>query len=403
MSVTDQQEVVLKNKRHSSGQQAAREILILCTTTRISPEKKERLSKLLAKTVDWEYLQLLVEFHNIAPLVYHNIMVNNLSDRVNESCLEHFQANYNEALYRNIVLSNELANLISGLKKHDIPVIALKGIALAEMLYDNIVLRNMLDIDILVQPDNLSRTDALLKEMGYRQPMSSGRMAHPFHGAPYFKLEGARYFVELHWTLEDEKLISIPVEKIWERSQTLRLQSGETRVLSLENTLIFSAIRLYKEANWLKVLIDIAELTKKYEGTLDWDYIIDDAHSWRIETILYYSLGMAKDILEAPVPLAVLEKLKPKAWRRWIIEFFSCHETFLMPTKRLQLREETINVVFSLMMSGFRQARLVHEKYRGKEKRGAWLRTTTWIIVVSISALWRNMTRMVSGRIWPVG
>ncbi len=401
MSTTNQSKAVLKNKRHPSGRQAAGEILILCTTTRMTSGNKERLSGLLAGKVDWEYLMSLVEFHNIAPLVYHNITENNLGDRVDKSCLERLQATYNDTLYRNVVFSSELARILSAFNRQDIPVIALKGLALAEMLYGNMVLRTMSDIDILVSADDLPRAGALLKEMGCEQSASPDRTSHPFHGAPYIKKGKAPFSIELHWNLEDERLISVPVARIWERSRTLKLQWGEPRVLSLEDTLIFSAIQLYKEFDRLKILGDIAVLIKKYEGDLDWRYIMDAARSWGTGTIIYYSLRRAKDLLEAPVPPGILEELKPEAWRRWAIGFFSSHEALLTPTNWLKIREETLIIVRSLMMSRCHQARLVLEKNRGKGKRAAWLRTTAWIIIMCIRSLWRNMAGLVSGRMWP--
>jgi hypothetical protein len=297
-----------------------------------------------------------------------------------------------------VILSDELTKILSAFNQRGIPVISLKGIALAEMLYENPALRTMSDMDILVQPDDLKRASSLLIEMGYKQMTSPVYQAHPFHGAPYYKQTTFPIFIELHWDLEDEKLMSTPREKIWGRAQTLQLQWGKTMVLSLEDTLMFSVVQLCKQYDQLKVLGDIAELIKKYKGVLDWCYIVNSAHVWGIGTGVYYSLKWAQDLLEAPVPPSIIKELKPKVWRRGIVEFLLSQEVFVSPIKWYKLRMETLVLVRSLMMSQPHRMLAVIAKYRGYGKRAVLLRTAFWMIPVFLAALGCNITRAIPGR-----
>ena len=201
--------------------------------------------------------------------------------------------------------------------------------------------------------------------------------------------------IELHWDLEDEKLMPIPKQEIWSRAQTLHLQSGETMVLSPEDTLMFSIIQLCKVFDQLKVLCDIAELLKKYEGALDWRYIVDSARAWDIGTGVYFSLKLAQDLLEAPVPPSAIEELKPKLWRRRVIEFLLSREVFTSPIKWDKLKAETLVLMRGLMMKHARQTMLVLKKYRGQDETGGWLRTAIWIMLVFIAALGIKTARAV--------
>ncbi len=398
MSDQNNTQLTKKPRLYSSGKRAAREILLLCTTANLSPERKERISSLLSGNVDWKYLLDLAIFHGIAPLISRNLAVNDLNSRVLKPYLERLNEIYNKTLYRNMILSDELTKILSAFNQRGIPVISLKGIALAEMLYENPALRTMSDMDILVQPDDLKRASSLLIEMGYAQLTLPNYKIHPFHGAPYYKQTTFPIFIELHWDLEDEKLMSTPREKIWSRAQTLQLQWGKTMVLSLEDTLMFSVVQLCKQFDQLKVLGDIAELIKKYKGGLDWRYIVNSAHSWGIGTGVYYSLKRAQDLLEAPVLLSVIKELKPKAWRRCMVEFLASQVIFVSPIKSHKLRMETLVLVRGLMIKHARQTLLVLEKYRGVGERGAWLRTVIWIMLVYITALGRNIAGVISGR-----
>ena len=88
--------------------------------------------------------------HGITSLVASNLMVNGLRDRIPDHYLDRLNRVYTSTLYRNMLLSGELNNILSAFNKHDIPVISLKGTVLAEVLYENPALRATADMDILV-------------------------------------------------------------------------------------------------------------------------------------------------------------------------------------------------------------------------------------------------------------
>jgi hypothetical protein len=389
----------LEQKNSSlSGQQPAREILLLCVTANISPSQKERLSQILAGAVDWKYLLDLAEFHGVAPLIAHNLVANGLSSQVPQPYLERLSQIYNGTLYRNVILSNEVTKVLSVFSQHGIAAIILKGIILAEQLYGNPGLRTVADMDILVQPEEVSLAGSLLLEMGYQQPVPKQAWNHPFHEAPYYKQGQFPFFIELHWDLDNSKLVAIPKEEIWRRAQFLQLQGGSTMVLSAEDNLLFLANHLFKHhTHLLKFLGDIAELLKKYDGVLDWDYIIESARSWQIEAAVHYSLKRAKDLLEAPVPVSPVRALKPSIWRRWVLDFLVSQETFVSPIRSDKLRIETSALVHSLMRKHTRQMLAVLARHRGSEKRAKWLRTAIWIMLVFGAALGRNTARFLSG------
>lgn len=384
-------------KSSLSGQRSAKEILLLCTTANISHGKKERISQILAGSVDWRYLLYLAEFHGVAPLIAHNLVANGLASQVPQPCLERLNKIYHSTLYRNVILSGELSKVLSLFSQHDIAAIVLKGTILAEQLYGNPGLRTVSDMDILVQPQQVSLASSLILEMGYKRVAQQVTRNHPFH-EEYYKQVQYPVFIELHWNLDDPKLVAVPQQEIWHRAQLLQIQGGTTMVLSPEDNLLFLSNHLSKHStNLLRSLNDIAELLKKYHGLLDWDYVLESTHSWGIEAAVYYSLWRAQEIFGAPVPTSVVKVLKPESWRRWLLDFLISQEFFISNTRSPQLRNETCVVVRSLMMRHVHQAALVLARNRGRNKRAAWLRTATWIVLVFGAALGRNAARFVSG------
>jgi len=376
---------------------AACEVLLLCITADIPSENKERLSGILAEGIDWEYLLNLVEFHGVVPLVAHNLITDDFRDYIPEPYLDRLDRVYNRTLYRNVLLSNELNNILAAFSRRGIAVIPLKGTILAEVLYGNPALRAIADMDILVHPEDIPQAGSLLGELGYKKMPEKPQWDHRFHEVPYYKQAAFPLFLELHWDLEDRRLVTIPEKKIWHRSQMLELQGISTTVLSPEDNLLFLSIHCSKQSGELsKYLGDIAELLKKHQDTLDWDYIIASARSWQTDVTVYYALRRAKDLLGAPVPVSALETLKPSFWRRWLLGFLINQEDFVIPIRTDRLRAWTSVLARGLMMKYHRQTLAVLSRHQGSYKRGAWLRTTFWVTLVLAAAVWRNGIRLVS-------
>jgi len=380
------------------GRRSSREILLLCATANILPGRKERISQILAGTIDWRYLLDLAKFHDVAPLIAHNLVNNGLGNLVPQPCLERLKQIYNSTLYRNILLSDELTRVLAVFRQHGIAAIVLKGTTLAEQLYGNPALRTVVDIDIMVRPGELSSASSLLVEMGYEQLVPPQTWYHSFHKAPYRKQRKFPVFIELHWDLEDRRLVAIPQQDIWNRAQWLKLPGGNIMVLSPEDTLLFLSNNFSKQGGRkLRSVCDIAELIKKYDRVLNWDYIVKSSKSWNIEVALYYSLRWAHDLLGAPVPISSVRALKPGVWRRCLLGLLMNQEFFISSIRLDKLRAETYIVARSLMMKHGRQMLEVLSRYRDAEKGAKWLRTASWVILVFGAALARNTIRAILG------
>jgi hypothetical protein len=391
----------LRHNRALSGRQAAREMLLLGTTAGLSPEAAERLELLIAGNVDWQYLFDLTALYNVTPLIAQNLMGRNFHGRIPQMYTNRLNERYNSNLYKNIILSGELSRILSAFQQHDIPVIPLKGTVLAELLYGNPAMRVILDTDILVRPEALSPARSLLNELGYRQLQKSPKEPpHPFHDAPFFKNGPFPMLLELHWNLADEKLLTVPRDEIWRRAQTVSLSWGSPLVLSPEDTLLYMSVQLSTEVYQLRLLGDIAEVLKKYRDALDWDYIVRSAYSWRIPGVVYYSLRLAGDLLGAPVPPDPLRRVKPGAFRSFLLDFLAKKDILAMPIRWEKLREETMSLVHALMMPQLYQTRQILSKYRGTGQCMPWLRTFFWMVIVSSAALVRNVTRAVFRRFY---
>ena len=79
---------------------------------------------------------------------------------------------------KNLELYHEISKVLAALQDNAIPVIVLKGAALAALVYPNIALRPMRDVDLLIRDDDIWSVDKIILQLGYeniRIPVSKIR------------------------------------------------------------------------------------------------------------------------------------------------------------------------------------------------------------------------------------
>jgi hypothetical protein len=384
----------LFNTRGSTRErQAASQILLICTTTKISQESKRKLFKILQGIIDWDYLIELAEYYDILPLVAHNLVTQSPTNHLPQSVLERLNRAYSIVLYSNMYLSTELEQVIAAFNKYNIPTIVLKGTVLAELLYENLALRSVKDVDLLVPLNQVSTAISLLIDLGYRRSTLLLNEKHPFHEVPFVKPGKIPIYIEVHRQLDDNRLMTVSEEEIWRRARPVELHGDVVMVLSPEDTLLFQADQYSKNITKLKSLRDVAQILKKYDQSLNWSYIIKSAHIWQIEIPSYYALRQAEMLFGAPVPQLAKSLLRPPKFRKFILNLLCSPAYYPKTNLGEKMRNETSMLVRCLMMRHRRQMLIVLSRY-GKNRRGGWLATVGWIFMVFISAIGRRLLHL---------
>ena len=226
---------------------------------------------------------------------------------------------------RNMLIFQELSPLLQRLKKENIPVILLKGAYLAEKVYDNIALRTMSDIDLLIPEPELKKVIEISETMGFiaERPFwaEADGVLH-FHAPPMLK---NGLFIEIHWNLTRESNLSkINTVDIWRRAQKIVFNGYEAYALSLSDLVLHLAVHAsygHHFHNQFRSLCDLDEVLHKYKDELDWDEIIQVCHEWEAEQGTYLALRLVEDLLGAEVPGNVMAALRPSDWNEKILEW----------------------------------------------------------------------------------
>ena len=171
------------------------------------------------------------------------------SGQVPDPVAERLRDLYHREAIHSVARRELLRAALLRLSDASIPVIVLKGAALAALVYPSPALRPMGDIDLLVHRRDLGRVDELLRgmtEMPRSPTAGSGPDARP--GIPLsgaFSLDvRAHIFSPGRSARQLPAAARIPIEDFWERARPAQIESVATLVFSDEDLLLHLALHL---------------------------------------------------------------------------------------------------------------------------------------------------------------
>jgi len=251
------------------------------------------------------------------------------------------------------ILTDAAARLLAAFARAGLPVIALKGLALAETVYPDLALRPMEDLDLLVRPGDLPAAVRLLAEAGYREA---------WHGFPDFLRADGLVDVDLHTALLHEGEVptrldaqAIALDAIWGAARPATLAGVPGLVLCPPHQLLHLCQHLcYHHAlTGLLRHADILALATRHPETLDAGRLAPLAAGRAGGRALYHALSSCARRLEMPLPPGLLDGLRP-ADLSWMEERLHVREAAAdtttanlvryyllfrsMPTRRQRLR-----------------------------------------------------------------
>ncbi|MDB9518336.1 nucleotidyltransferase family protein [Roseofilum reptotaenium CS-1145] len=284
------------------------ELILNCARTYHSGENQEKILELLSRNLNWDDILYLVSYHGLIPLFYWTIK--EFKDRVDIAFFEVIHSEFKQNACRNLSLTQELIKIIRLFERQNIPVLAFKGPVLAEIAYQNLGLRQFLDLDILIPEEAVAQASQTLIKQGYLPQFEfKGWQEHqytqirPEHN---FYSPQKEVHLDLHWSLISSALsFHENPQLIWEDENyqdRVQLANQTLLTLSPEALLLFLCVHGAKH-DWshLSWVCDIAELLNRYRD-LDWQWIDRQMGHLGTQTMLELGLWLAYHYLDAPIP-----------------------------------------------------------------------------------------------------
>jgi len=252
--------------------------------------------------IDWNQFLLLVRHHRVYPQIYTNAGGAGL---IPSDVLQAVGRDYRLNTLDMLQLSGETVRLCRGLGRQGVRSLALKGPALARLLYGDVSLRTSKDLDILVPSRDVERAESLLQDLGYAidKPIPRGtgdwkwKMHHVSFTHPQTRIQ-----VEVHWRLNGDNGKEPSFEELWNARQGSDLADG-LYLPGNEHLFLYLATHGARHA-WFRLrwLVDIDRLARR---RLDWEALAALLRRYQARDAAGQALVLASALLHTPVPPAL--------------------------------------------------------------------------------------------------
>ena len=282
-------------------------------------EAAATIGEAAAAVRSWSAVERLLRMHRCEAIGYRTLSAPAVQAacQLPEATIARLRETYRQAFIR---VSREPAvvrGLIASLAAAGVPVLAIKGLAVGVWLYDDPVLRDHVDVDLLTSPEHAEAIPALLAHLGYRPsddpPLFAGESvatadyAHPDTGV---HVDISYDPLRLFWRRDHAP--GAAFHAWWSRRAEIPIGGAPVPILGPEDQLVHLA-RHHQFHDYFRVnsFIDIVLLLRRHGTTLDWDLICREAWANGLHGGLHRTLELAVAVYAAPVPDNVLHALRP--------------------------------------------------------------------------------------------
>ncbi len=285
------------------------QILIYCT------QMKGNISKIAAlvdsTNLSWDYLLKMARRHCLIPLLHKSIKKLDNQNQIPNEVRQTLEQVYYQTAFHNLIYYGHLRSILQALNEANISVILLKGVALAELVYNDIALRPMADIDILIPIEEMQAAHEIFTQLGYA--VNEFDEYSKWHYLQGYVVRHIKYIkgsvgIEVHPRISD-----VPQLNPWSRAVWTTIDSIETRILGPEVFLCHLCCHLdgdvfggrYTLYHW----VDITTLVNYYRQKINWDLVLQITRMHSLDGTMYRILSLSSQWFEADIPSEVLQQL----------------------------------------------------------------------------------------------
>jgi len=273
---------------------------------------KNLLQQLLCEDVNWEIVQRLSNLHLVTPIVYHVLKDLDHENKIPKTILQILKRTYKQTVMCNLGLFSTLNSVLRVFNENAISVILLKGAVLADDLYNNIGLRHMSDIDVLVKHDQMDEVNTALSKVGCRpEPLYQWHIQRNIR-INYINTRSQR--LQVHWEVLhgdsfSQNFLPLPNDILWQN--TMPITCDTQSALSIEHTVnaLYLCLHTAKHSMWdicLAKFLDIALFIKKYDESIDKERFWQLAQASGQVQLIRDILALTERYLS--LPISILDK-----------------------------------------------------------------------------------------------
>ena len=281
-------------------------LLTACARATLRPEDVAKIRALCRCALNWEVLLESADRHGVSPLLYWHLR-EQISQTAPSAPMELLRARFEKNAYRNLFLTGELLKVLDAFRDANIRVLAYKGPVQAALLYGNLALREMSDLDLLIDPATFPAARKLVLGLGFRPALT----LTPKQEASRLRSDCEYEFVgpdgticlDLHWNIAPPHMGQcFYFDDLWQRRGTLLLGGRSLATFSAEDLVVILAVHggkhLWERLCWLS---DFAKCLQA--PNLDWAILRTRARAARAEKMLLLAFSLAQGMMGVQLPV----------------------------------------------------------------------------------------------------
>jgi hypothetical protein len=280
------------------------QVLLYCAQSHLDAG---RMTDLINQGLNWSTLLEGAELNGVRPMLRRGLK-SVCWDAVPHLIQVELERCNRAILLRNLVCTGELLRLLSVFQQNGISIVAFKGPVLAQAVYNDLSLREFVDLDIIVRHTDLCKAEDILADCGYQAQFPDRDYRSTFvayQGQYAFRQSRTGLWVDLHWHLS-----SLKTEEIWPKLRQVRIAGRTIPTLANDDLALFLASHGTKEG-WARLswVCDFAQLLRTCEN-IDWAEVFHRARRVHASRALLLAIVLASTLLNAPGPTELASRAR---------------------------------------------------------------------------------------------
>ncbi|WP_404405937.1 nucleotidyltransferase family protein [Jeotgalibacillus malaysiensis] len=279
--------------------------------------------------LQWQQYSRLTEFaesEGILPQVYTLLHQSEKFNELPGFARKALKQSYKKNMFLLKWLSIESQKVVKRLSDEEIKVIPLKGGFFAERYFGDACARATSDLDLLILPQDIEKTSALLQSSGFLK--NEEEIDGHFHTSFYRPVKGSTipFSVEVHWGFMRGDTTGIDMENIWENAMQSTLPYMYQ--LSDEDTFYFTCLHGWRHnLDSPKYFIDLIQVLQEAKEPVDFQQLLERAERERtykrITFVLNHLVNETPFLFEVGIleSLTIKQKLYPHDTYRAFIQY----------------------------------------------------------------------------------
>lgn len=303
------------------------ELVIQISKTTLGKRERSAIAALARGThdrqIDWQEVLRLAEWYQVVGFLASHL---SKPDFPVETPREIRDAAYRLAEENRVrylfFIEPELDRILATLNREGIQVIALKGAALNRLVYRDLGLRPIGDVDLLIQEQHLSRARALFDELGYSQNTPSSEdldKRDSYHYCPRLLSPDGSVEIELHRHLvRRSSPLYFEVHDLWRQAREKGIGNQNVWILGPVDLISHLCLKFFLDRGLrqhsyaaLRQLADIDETLTFYAEELDWSVLVRQAQARSHAAPIFCALYTARKLLGSRIDQKALDRLRP--------------------------------------------------------------------------------------------